>query len=451
MRTFEFDDGKSQKFWNIDLQGDHFTVTFGKIGSTGRTQTKTFADAARAIREHDKLVAEKLKKGYVETTPSGSNFSSPLRATLEAALAENPDDQAASMAYADHLHELGDPLGDLAQVQIALENEGLGSAARQVLQERETELLNAHLRGWLGPMAPWWVDQTIEDWQQQSGYYNSLTWRRGWIDELRIDNLADDVARAIVEQQNQLRLLRSLIVIRRDYEGPGLQTLLTADIFANLRRFQIGPEGESCHIDGGNTVEFVTRMPRLEELHCYAHRVDSAAIFAMNLPHLRKLTIHHIHSYPLEILAANQSLSNLTDLCFWPHALEPGDEAAYITSEGAQAVFRSPNLKNVRHLQLRLSDTGDEGMRVLVESGMLRRLKTLDLRGGCVTDVGARILAECPDLRNLDRLDLTNNLIGTEGVALLQAVGIPLEIGQQFDPDDVNDDEREYLWYGDCE
>jgi predicted DNA-binding WGR domain protein len=68
MRSFTYVDDKSNKFWNIDLQGIRLTVRFGKVGSTGQTQVKDFADEAAARKEHDKLVAEKLKKGYVEAT-----------------------------------------------------------------------------------------------------------------------------------------------------------------------------------------------------------------------------------------------------------------------------------------------------------------------------------------------------------------------------------------------
>ena len=55
-----------RKFWEISLSGNSFTVRFGRIGTAGQSQTKTFADEARAKREAENLVAEKLKKGYVE-------------------------------------------------------------------------------------------------------------------------------------------------------------------------------------------------------------------------------------------------------------------------------------------------------------------------------------------------------------------------------------------------
>ena len=37
MRTFTYTDEKSNKFWNIDLQGKRFTVSFGRIGTQGQT------------------------------------------------------------------------------------------------------------------------------------------------------------------------------------------------------------------------------------------------------------------------------------------------------------------------------------------------------------------------------------------------------------------------------
>jgi predicted DNA-binding WGR domain protein len=65
-RRFEFVGGSSKKFWEISLSGNSFTVRFGRMRTAGQSQTKTFADEARAKREVDALIGEKLKKGYVE-------------------------------------------------------------------------------------------------------------------------------------------------------------------------------------------------------------------------------------------------------------------------------------------------------------------------------------------------------------------------------------------------
>jgi len=68
MRTFEFSEGTSNKFWNIELNGASLTTTYGKIGSAGQSKTKDFDDEAKARKEYDKLIKEKTGKGYVEKT-----------------------------------------------------------------------------------------------------------------------------------------------------------------------------------------------------------------------------------------------------------------------------------------------------------------------------------------------------------------------------------------------
>jgi predicted DNA-binding WGR domain protein len=65
-RHFEFVSGSSSKFWEISTSGNSFTVRFGRLGTIGQSQTKTFEDDAGARRESEALIAQKLKKGYVE-------------------------------------------------------------------------------------------------------------------------------------------------------------------------------------------------------------------------------------------------------------------------------------------------------------------------------------------------------------------------------------------------
>jgi predicted DNA-binding WGR domain protein len=65
-RYFEFASGASQKFWEITIAGAAFTVRFGRLGTAGQAQTKTFEDESKARREAENLIREKLRKGYVE-------------------------------------------------------------------------------------------------------------------------------------------------------------------------------------------------------------------------------------------------------------------------------------------------------------------------------------------------------------------------------------------------
>lgn len=66
VRQFRFEQGTSRKFWRILLAGTELNVTFGRIGSVGQSSLKTFETTERAEREMEKLVSEKLRKGYIE-------------------------------------------------------------------------------------------------------------------------------------------------------------------------------------------------------------------------------------------------------------------------------------------------------------------------------------------------------------------------------------------------
>ena len=66
MQRFEFIEGGSQKFWEIGQSGGDLTVRFGRIGTNGQIQIKTFPDEIRTEREVKKLIEEKVRKGYVE-------------------------------------------------------------------------------------------------------------------------------------------------------------------------------------------------------------------------------------------------------------------------------------------------------------------------------------------------------------------------------------------------
>lgn len=63
-RYFEFVGGTSAKFWEISTSGSEVTVRFGRIDTEGQTQVKTLADADAAARHAEKLIAQKVGKGY---------------------------------------------------------------------------------------------------------------------------------------------------------------------------------------------------------------------------------------------------------------------------------------------------------------------------------------------------------------------------------------------------
>lgn len=56
--------GKSAKFWEVAQNGAEVTVTFGRIGTSGQTQRRSYNDSAAAEADAQRQLNSKLKKGY---------------------------------------------------------------------------------------------------------------------------------------------------------------------------------------------------------------------------------------------------------------------------------------------------------------------------------------------------------------------------------------------------
>ncbi|WP_426166468.1 WGR and DUF4132 domain-containing protein [Pseudoduganella sp. R-34] len=95
MRRFEFVDDSSNKFWEIEQDGLDLNLRWGRIGTQGQSQTKSFADNAKCSAAMAKLIAEKTGKGYseVDTAPAaaiGKTAAKPVAAPEPVAAAEAP-------------------------------------------------------------------------------------------------------------------------------------------------------------------------------------------------------------------------------------------------------------------------------------------------------------------------------------------------------------------------
>lgn len=475
MRTFQFSDSKSHKFWNIEVSGNSFTVTYGKVGTAGQTSSKTWPSAEKAQAEADKLIREKTGKGYVETTPRA--VSSQAEA-LEKAILSSPGDAGPWGAYADYLDEQDDPRGAFMNVQITLEDESKTKAERDALKKKEAAAIKAHGTEWLGGLAE---DKDVE-----------IEFSRGWIGRIVYKTLSVNQARRLAKAV-EARFLSELIVENTEseapegtqeqyidsyyapgpdvpegvdsYEGPSLHALCRCPHLPAVRVFRLGescltPSGEeeeyfNCHTRGDLAHHLVKQMPNIEELYLLAHRVDANKLFVLPMPKLRVLQLYHSNRYPLDKLAANKSVSNLTTLKCHPHAMDYDDEeepGAYIRFSHLKAICRSPQMKNLTHLSLRLTDFGDKGIEEIISSGILKQLRVLDLSRGCVTDEGAEALAKSKDVKYLEFVNLSANAMTAKGTALIQSIGVACSVSAQHGQVPGGEgDVPEYLFEGDIE
>lgn len=83
MRRFELAEGSSNKFWEITIDASSYSVRYGRIGTNGQTQTKSFDSPAAAETAAEKVISEKVKKGYLEVG-AGAPPAVPLPAAAEA-------------------------------------------------------------------------------------------------------------------------------------------------------------------------------------------------------------------------------------------------------------------------------------------------------------------------------------------------------------------------------
>ena len=65
-KHLKYIDGNSDKFWEIETSGNSHTVTYGRNGTDGQSKTKTFDSEEACLKDAEKLINDKTKKGYSE-------------------------------------------------------------------------------------------------------------------------------------------------------------------------------------------------------------------------------------------------------------------------------------------------------------------------------------------------------------------------------------------------
>jgi predicted DNA-binding WGR domain protein len=65
-KHLKYIDGTSDKFWQIEVADTTYTVVYGRNGTSGTAQTKSFSSNEECLKAAEKLLNEKIKKGYSE-------------------------------------------------------------------------------------------------------------------------------------------------------------------------------------------------------------------------------------------------------------------------------------------------------------------------------------------------------------------------------------------------
>jgi predicted DNA-binding WGR domain protein len=437
VRRFEFKDSRSYKFWEVDVEGNAYTVRYGKVGTDGVTQTKSFATPEKAAAEAQKKLNEKVRKGYAEV---GSVAPAPKQTSAA-------DNQADWSVRADELQAAGDAWGQRIALWIA--REAADTTAKRKLTKELAALDAEHRDHFYGA--------ELAELLEESGFEKvaRLTWEYGYITKARVGMpeygfkgpKAKQVLRAIVKSP-AAKYLRDLTVGLYDFEGSGL-TGVAADIasggaLTQLERLFIGDfhseEQEISWVDIADLSPLYSLTPKLHTLRVRGSGIDLGAFEHPSLARLEIETGGLPHESVVSL--ANAKLPELAHMEVWFGRPDYGG-----TNEIAalRPIFTSKTLPKLRHLGLQNADMQDQIAAALANTPLLAQVESVDLSMGTMREPGARaLLANAASFKHLKSLNLEQNYIPGELCSeLTRTFGAMVKVGRQNQPD-VWDGEQHY-------
>jgi predicted DNA-binding WGR domain protein len=465
-REFQLVEGKSAKFWAIEVKGSHYTVRFGRIGTAGQMQTKELASGAEARRACQKLIAEKTAKGYTEKAPVAGS----LREALFSAMADNPEDKASRMALLDYLGEQGEQLPTIAY--------------------------RVNGNGTIGPLESFLADPAVALVQALVIGFCFAEGGEG----------SDEVVEALVSARERLPHVRALFLGDITYRENEISWINQSDLTGLLRAF---PELEHFRARGGGSLA----------LHKFEHEnLRSLAFEASNLP--REVVqavgasslpaLEHLELWlGTEEYGANTTVADLKGILAGktlPALRYLGLRNSEITDDIACALAQAPILVRLRVLDLSLGTLSDRGAEALlaipasrnapVPAGGAARARTfhfqddksdkfwsIELKGKSFTvnfgKVGGKGQSQIKDfadptqaqkehdklvrekvgkgyvettpaaqalgLASLEKLDIHHHYVSPALVKRLEALGIQVDAGEPREAEEEDDDVYRYV------
>lgn len=444
MRRFEFNDGKSNKFWQIDREGDSFTVSYGRIGTAGQSSTKTYRSEAEAASEAEKLIASKTKKGYQEVEASAPSTEKAGNPELEQAIHEDAASIEAWAAYGDWLHRQGDPRGELVGLEVlAARGQDSEDSAR-----RRAELMKEHTDTWVGSVL-------AKSPSEGEDAVLQLEWKFGFLHAVRVAAQWDaegptvtEVLRAMLKLDSA-KFLHSLAVGVTDLEGDTNFDEVTLPLskvgkLPSLRRLTLGDytyeDQEITWVVVGNVGRLWPVLPNLEYLKVRGGGIELGDV---EHPHLQELVLETAGLPKKAVRSlATARLPALTRLEVWIGNEERSEEhGEHSDIDDLRPLLSGEGTPTLLHLGLRNSDYEDDIAVALCTAPVVKRLKSLDLSMGTMAEVGAQALVEhAIAFEHLESLDLHENAVDEPHVAALNAAfGDRVIIGEQEPSDDADD------------
>jgi len=393
-RELVYMDAKSSKFWNIELAGNAYTVKYGRIGTDGQSMTKSFADEATATKEAEKLIKEKVGKGYVDAAGSGVSA---------AGAASGGDGAIPLIAFSsiNHRDEVSQNAGTFIGKRVVdydPEKDAKTDVIYRFRSDWDGNEVIPNLESFLATdAAPAATGIIIGAWHGDDPEVTSA-----------------DVIEVLVKGKDRLPNLAAVYIGDITSEENEMSWINQSDISPLLKAF---PKLQLLRSRGGQGLELKT--PEHANLRALALETGG-----MDVSVVRSV--------------CTSNFPNLEYLELWLGTDQYGGNTSIADLQPILAGQLFPKLK---YLGLRNYDQVDALAGVVVNSPLLSRIETLDLSLGVLTDEGARALLMLPLNTTLKKLNLHYNYISADLIKELKALPLVVDVSKPSHMED-NDEWR---------
>lgn len=387
-RELIYMDAKSSKFWNIQLEGSSHTVTYGRIGSAGQSATKTFVSEELARKDAEKLIKEKLGKGYTE------------------AAAEAPQaGQLLAVAFPSVIHK--------DEIQ---KNVGTFVGQRVVDYDPEKPARSDVAYRFRGDYEENAVLENLAHFAQSDAALQCSALVIGAWQGDDSSNDSSEVIAALVSHKARFPRLIALYLGDITYEENEMSWIQQSDLSPLLDAY---PQLQLLRTRGGEGLE----ISRPEHANLRALAMETGGMKVGLVQSLGKAR------FP-----------NLEYLELW---LGTEDYGGDVTTEALQPILAGGLFPKLKYLGLRNSDQADAMAQAVVAAPLVQQLETLDLSLGTLSDEGARALLQIK--APLKRLNLHHNYISPEVVRQLKDLPLSLDA---TNPSGMEADDERYVAVG---
>jgi predicted DNA-binding WGR domain protein len=400
-RELVYMDAKSSKFWKIEQTGNSHTVNYGRIGTNGQSATKSFANEDAARKDAEKLVKEKLGKGYVDAATSGAPAAG-------AGSGGGQSEQIPWIAFAsvNHREDIGQNVGTFIGKRVVdydPEKAPKSDVVYRFRSDWEDNSIIPNLEKFLES------DAALET--------NAIVLGAWHGDDP--EQTSVDVIDLIVKSKDRLPKLAAIYIGDITSEENEMSWIKQSDLSPLLEAF---PKLQLLRARGGDGLEI--RSPKHENLRALALETGG-------------LDVGVIRSI------CESDFPNLEYLELWLGIDEYGANHAVADLQPILSGRLFPKLK---YLGLRNCQHADDVAAVVANSPLLGRIEALDLSLGVLTDEGARALLKMPQSPTLKKLNLHYNFISADLIKQLKALPVSVDASRPADMD--TDDEWRFVAVG---